>query len=163
MNSNLQGGSVVLDAEGLSRIITKDHYMLALLKRTRANEVPIVISAVTLVEVIHPRTNRAALAWTLSQLRVEPVTEALSLTAANLLQAAGKHGHTHALDAIVCATALAEKGMATIYTPTKAEGRTNLFVLPKPRKVLRRVVPSTSDPGDIKALVSSRATVVPLH
>jgi len=133
MNSNLQGGSVVLDAEGLSRIITKDHYMLALLKRTRDNEVPIIVSAVTLVEVIHPRTNRSALAWTLSQLRVEPVTEALSLAAANLLQAAGKHGHTHALDAIVCATALSEQGMATIYT---------------------------SDPDDIESLVTERATVV---
>ena len=136
MNSNRGNGPVVLDAEGLSHIITKDHYMLTLLEETRATQVPIVISAVTLVEVVHPRINRAALVWTLSRLRVEPVTEDLSLAAANLLQAAGKHGHTHALDAIVCATALAAQGHATIFT---------------------------SDPTDIEALVAGRATVVPLH
>ena len=136
MTSNLDGGSVVLDAEGLSRAVTRDPYMQTILRRAISNNVPIVVSAVTLVEVIHPRINRSALAWTLSRLRIEPVTEDLSLTAANLLQAAGKHGHTHALDAIVCATALAEQGMATIYT---------------------------SDPDDIKTLVAGRATVVPLH
>jgi len=105
-------------------------------KRALANEVPVVISAVTLVEVIHPKINRAALAWILSQVSVEPVTKQLSLAAAELLQAAGKHGHAHALDALVCATALAEEGVATIYT---------------------------SDPNDIEALVAGRATVVPLH
>ena len=136
MNLGLRGGPVVLDAEGLSRVVRHDPSMDALLKAARYNRVPIVISAVTLVEVIHPKINRSALAWTLSRLRVEPVTEELSLAAANLLQAAGKHGHTHALDAIVCATALSEQGMATIYI---------------------------SDPGDIKAFVAGRATVVPLH
>ena len=136
MNSELRGGPVVLDAEGLSRAIILDSYMQFVFRNARSNKIPIVISAVTLVEVIHPKINRAALAWTLSQLRVEPVTEELSLNAAGLLQAVGKHGHTDALDAIVCATALAEPGMATIFT---------------------------SDPDDIEALVAGRATVVPLH
>jgi len=136
MNPDLRGGSVVLDAEGLSRLVTHDHYMYTLLKDIRTNQVPVIISAVTLVEIVHPRINRAALEWTLSQVTVVPVTKRLSLAAASLLQDAGKHGHTHALDAIVCATALATQGHATIYT---------------------------SDPGDIEALVADRATVVPLH
>ena len=126
----------MLDAEGFSRLVMRDHYMYTLLMDVQTNQVPIIISAVTLVEVIQPRTNRAALAWTLSQVTVEPVTKDLSLAAVALLQAAGKHGHTHALDAIVCATALAAEGHATIFT---------------------------SDPTDIKALVAGRATVVPLH
>ena len=153
----------MLDAEGFSRLIARDPYMQTIVARMLSNEVPVIISAVTLVEVIHPRINRAALAWTLSQITVVPVTKDLSLAAADLLQTTSKHGHTHALDAIVCATALSEQGMATIYTPTMAEGITNSFVMPKPRKVLRRVAPSTSDPTDIEALVAGRATVVPLH
>lgn len=136
MSPSLRGGSVVLDAEGLSRVIRHDPSMDALLKVARSNKVPIIISAATLVEVIHPRIDRAALLWTVSRLQVEPVTKDISFMAADLLQAAGKQGHTHALDALVCATALAEKGMATIFT---------------------------SDPTDIKALVAGRATVVPLH
>ena len=136
MNDDVRGGSVVLDAEGLSREIAFDPYMQYIFKNARSNGVPIIISTVTLVEVIHPRINRAALMWTLSQINAQPVTKELSFAAADLLQAAGKHGHTDALDALVCATALAEHGMATIYT---------------------------SDPTDIKALVAGRATVVPLH
>ena len=136
MNSGLKGGLVVLDAEGLSRTISRDPYMQYVFNNVRNNDVPIIISAVTLVEVIHPKINRAALSWTLSRLRVEPVTEQLSLAAADLLQAARRHGHTHTLDALVCATALAQVGHTTIYT---------------------------SDPDDIEALVAGRATVVPLH
>ena len=136
MNASLDGSHVILDAEGLSRLIRRDAYMYGILMEAGINQVPIIISAITLVEVIHPKLNRAALAWTLSNLTVQPVTKQLSLAAADLLQAAGKHGHTHALDAIVCATALAEQGMATIYT---------------------------SDPSDIETLVAGRATVVPLR
>ena len=136
MNSLPHNGPLVLDAEGLSLTLARDPYMQTIIEEALVNKVPVIISAVTLVEVIHPRTNRAALAWTLSQLTVEPATQDLSLAAASLLQTAGKHGHTHALDALVCATALAAEGHATIYT---------------------------SDPDDIKALVAGRATVVPLH
>ena len=150
MNSPSYTGPLVLDAEGLSLALARDPYMQTIVEGALVNKVPVIISAVTLVEVVHPRTNRAALAWTLSQLTVEPATEALSLAAANLLQAAGKHGHTHALDALVCATALAAQGHATIYTPTKAEGRTNSFVMPKPRKVLRRVAPRHPTPPTLR-------------
>ena len=136
MNFSFQGGPIVLDSEGFSHAVTREPYMLGLMREALRNEVPVIISAVTLVEVVHPRTNRSSLAWTLSQITVEPVTKDLSLAATALLQAAGKHGHTHALDALVCATALTTKGHSTIYT---------------------------SDPTDIKALVAGRATVVTLH
>jgi hypothetical protein len=62
---------------------------------------------VTLVEVIHPGINRAALDWTFSRLVIEPVTEVLARHAAALLAETGRHGHQHAIDAVVCATALA--------------------------------------------------------
>ena len=75
-----------------------------------------ITSAASLVEVIHPRINDAALKWTLSRLRVEPVTPALAQSAATLLRAAGLHGHTYAIDAMLCATALAQPGRTTILT-----------------------------------------------
>lgn len=63
-----------------------------------------------------PRINDAALKWTLSRLRVEPVTQALAQSAAGLLRAAGVHGHKYAIDAMLCATALAQPGHVTILT-----------------------------------------------
>jgi class 3 adenylate cyclase len=69
-----------------------------------------------LVEVIHPRIDDAALKWTLSRLRVEPVTQALAQSAAALLRDAGLHGHKYAIDAMLCATALAHPGRVTILT-----------------------------------------------
>ncbi|GCB47421.1 hypothetical protein SNL152K_4726 [Streptomyces sp. NL15-2K] len=44
------------------------------LTAARDADLPVVTSAAVLVEVIHPRINDAALRWTLSRLRVEPVT-----------------------------------------------------------------------------------------
>ncbi len=73
-------------------------------------------AAAVLVEVIHPRINDAALRWTLSRLRVEPVTQTLAQSAAALLRTAGLHGHQYAIDATLCATALAQPGRVTILT-----------------------------------------------
>jgi hypothetical protein len=73
-------------------------------------------AAAVLVGVIHPRIDDAALRWTLSRLRVEPVTQALAQSAATLLRAAGLHGHEYAIDAMPCAAALAQQGRVTILT-----------------------------------------------
>lgn len=69
-----------------------------------------------LVEAIHPRINDAAFKWTLSPLRVEPVTHALARSAADLLRVAGLHGHKYAFDAMLCTTALARHGRVTTLT-----------------------------------------------
>ena len=100
------------------------------------NRVPVIVSAATLVEVITNKTNLAALQWAISKVRVVPVSKGIALAAATLLKNAGLHGQQHTVDAIVCATALAEPGHATIFT---------------------------SDPTDIKKLVNGVATVVTLR
>jgi predicted nucleic acid-binding protein len=92
-----------------------------------------VTSAATLVEVIHPRLNRAAFEWTLSRIVVQPVTEDLARQAARLLGDAGLHGHRHALDALLAATALSSPGPALVLT---------------------------SDPDDIEKLCGDRAAAV---
>jgi DNA polymerase III epsilon subunit-like protein len=94
------------------------------------------VSAATLVEVIHPRLDRAAFNWTLSTLTVAPVTKSVSLRAADLLLGAGRSGHDAALDALVCATALQAGARPTIFT---------------------------SDPNDIRALAGEHTVIVALR
>lgn len=57
-----------------------------------------------------------ALEWTLSRLVVEPLTEPLARHASALLGDAGLHGHKYAIDAMLCATALAAPGPVTVLT-----------------------------------------------
>ncbi|GGK62869.1 PIN domain-containing protein [Streptomyces flaveus] len=109
-------GALVLDSEGLAKAVQRDREVQEWLTAAREADLPVVTSAAVLVEVIHPRINDAALRWTLSLLRVEPVTQALAQSAAALLREAGLHGHKYAIDAMLCATALQHPGRVTILT-----------------------------------------------
>ncbi|MCF2129498.1 DNA-binding protein [Strepomyces sp. STD 3.1] len=109
-------GALILDSDGLAKAVQRDREVHEWLTAARDTDLPVITSAAVLVEVIHPRINDAALRWTLSRLRVEPVTQALAQSAAALLRAAGLHGHTYAIDAMLCATALAHPGRLTILT-----------------------------------------------
>ncbi|MFE3825892.1 hypothetical protein [Streptomyces sp. NPDC059092] len=66
------------------------------------------MGANTIVEVGHSRTNVPRLNWTLSRIKVEPVTEQAAKAAAALLKGAGPHGHRYAVDAAVVEVALRE-------------------------------------------------------
>lgn len=129
------GGTLVLDSEGLARAVLRDRAVTAWLALARADDLRVITSAATLVEVTHPRVNRPALEWTLSRLVVEPVTESVARHASSLLADAGLHGHKHAIDAMLCATALTSPGTVTVLT---------------------------SDPEDLTALCGSRITVIKL-
>ncbi|MFE2022132.1 PIN domain-containing protein [Streptomyces sp. NPDC059499] len=109
-------GALILDSEGLAKAVQRDREVHEWLAAAREADLPAVTSAAVLVEVIHPRVNDSALKWTLSRLRVEPVTQALAQSAAALLRAAGLHGHKYAIDAMLCATALGLPGRVTILT-----------------------------------------------
>ncbi|WP_019887984.1 PIN domain-containing protein [Streptomyces purpureus] len=127
------GGTLVLDSEGLAKAVLRDREVTGWLALARADDLRVITSAATLVEVVHPRINRPALDWTLSRIVVEPVGEPVARRAAALLADTGLHGHKHAIDAMLCATALAAPGPATVLT---------------------------SDPEDIAALCGDRVTVV---
>ncbi|WP_329114915.1 PIN domain-containing protein [Streptomyces sp. NBC_01353] len=107
-------GALILDSEGLAKAVHRDREVHEWLTAARDADLPVITSAAVLVEVIHPRINEAALKWTLSRLRVEPVTQALAQSAATLLRSAGLHGHKYAIDAMLCATALTQPGRITI-------------------------------------------------
>lgn len=127
------GGTLVLDSEGLAKAVLRDRTVTTWLALARTDDLRVITSAATLVEVVHPRINRPALEWTLSRIVVEPVTEAIARHASALLTDAGVHGHKYAIDAMLSATALAAPGPATILT---------------------------SDPDDLTALCRGRATVI---
>ncbi|WP_327162490.1 DNA-binding protein [Streptomyces zaomyceticus] len=127
------GGTLVLDGEGLARAVLRDREVTTWLALARADDLRVVASAATLVEVMHPRINRAALEWTLSRLVVEPVTDAIARRAAALLAENGLHGHEYAIDAMVAATALAAPGPVSVLA---------------------------SDPEDLIVLCGGRATVI---
>ncbi|MEW1900469.1 MULTISPECIES: PIN domain-containing protein [unclassified Streptomyces] len=99
--------SLVLDSEALSLLLRDDRKMAARVEASRQVGVPVLVSALTIVEAVHGKTDLARLKWVLSRLRVEPVSQEDSLTAVQLLQdAGGLHGHKYAIDALVAALAL---------------------------------------------------------
>ncbi|WP_431968154.1 type II toxin-antitoxin system VapC family toxin [Nocardia sp. bgisy134] len=133
MSAAAPGGTLVLDSEGLSKAVLRDRAITSWLALARADDLRVITSAATIVEVIHPRIKRPALEWILSRLVVEPITEEIARHAATLLGQAGLHGHKHAIDAMLCATALSAPGPTTILT---------------------------SDPDDLTALCGAKVTVM---
>lgn len=125
--------TLVLDSGGLAKAVVRDRELTAWLAAARAEDERVITSAATLVEVIHPRIDRRSLDWVISRLTVEPVTAEIARHAGRLLERAGLHGHRHAIDAMLAATALSARGPTTVLT---------------------------SDPDDIAALCGSQVTIV---
>ncbi|MFD6935706.1 PIN domain-containing protein [Streptomyces goshikiensis] len=99
--------SLVLDSEALSLLLRNDRRMAARIEASRQVGVPVLVSALTIVEAAQGKTDLARLKWVLSRLRVESVSPEDSLTAVALLRdAGGLHGHKYAIDALVAALAL---------------------------------------------------------
>ena len=128
-----RSGTLVLDCEGLSKVVTDDREVMALVRGAEKEDMRVVTSVLTLIEAHHPRVNSARFNWAVSRLNVDPVTEEIGRTAMALLIDAGLHGHKYAIDAVVAATALHA---------------------PKPAVVV------TSDPEDLAMLCGERVRIV---
>ncbi|MFD6437572.1 DNA-binding protein [Streptomyces venezuelae] len=108
--------TVALDSEGLSAWIAQDRKILAMFQVFHAMGADFVVGANTIVEVGHARLNMPRLHWALSRLKVEPVTEGAAKASAELLKAAGLHGHKYAIDATVAELALRQPGPVAMLT-----------------------------------------------
>ncbi|MCT9076382.1 DNA-binding protein [Streptomyces fulvoviolaceus] len=108
--------TVVLDSEGLSAWVAQDRKILAMFQVFHEMGSDLVVGANTIVEVSHSRVNLSRLRWALSRVKVEPVTEGAAKAAAQLLKAAGLHGHKYAIDATVAEAALRQPGPVAILT-----------------------------------------------
>ncbi|MFI1417336.1 DNA-binding protein [Streptomyces sp. NPDC020731] len=99
--------SLVLDSQALSLLLRNDRQVITRIEAARRVGVPVLVSALTVVEAVYGKTDTARLHWVLSRLQVQDVTHADSLTAVRLLsEAGGLHGHKYAIDALVAAMAL---------------------------------------------------------
>jgi hypothetical protein len=127
-------GALLLDSQGLSLLLAGDRFVQGLVAEALKARRPAVVSALTIVETVHKRTDEKRLDWFLSRLRVEGVDPADSKVAVRLLLESGvPRAHEHAIDALLAALAL---------------------------RLARRTVVVTSDPGDWELLAGGRVGIV---
>ena len=110
------GGTLILDCEGLSRLIARDREVMRILADGTDAGYDRVIAAPTLLEASHGKINRSRWNFVLSQLRIEPLTVELAKEAAELLQRTDLHGHKYAIDAMVAVTAMRQPGPVVLLT-----------------------------------------------
>ncbi|MET7289649.1 PIN domain-containing protein [Streptomyces sp. NPDC005573] len=109
--------SLVLDSQALSLLLRNDRRTITRTEAARRVGVPVLVSALTVVEAVCGKTDTARLNWLLSRLQVQDVTQADSLTAVQLLSDAdGLHGHKYAIDALVAAMALRSPAPVLVLT-----------------------------------------------
>ncbi|MFD4577006.1 DNA-binding protein [Streptomyces sp. NPDC058417] len=109
--------SLILDSEALSLLLRNDRQTITRIEAARRVGVPVLVSALTVVEAVHGKTDTARLRWLLSRLQVQDVTQADSLTAVQLLaDAGGLHGHKYAIDALAAAMALRSPAPVLVLT-----------------------------------------------
>lgn len=125
---------LVLDSEGVSKAASKDPSVQAWLERARELDADVVVSAVTLAELVRGVARDAGVNRVVEAADVRPADEQLARRAGRLLGRAGSHA---TIDALVAATAL---------TVRERNGSAQCVVL-------------TSDPGDLAALVSEESGV----
>lgn len=133
------GGTLVLDSEGLSKLAAGDSRARAYLETARLRGARVVVSAVTLTEVLRGGPRDASVHRVLSRIVVMPVTPELGRTAGELLGAAGMSGHRCAIDAVVAATAL-QQGRPVVLLTSDPDDLTRLVEEPGHPKDQRVVV-----------------------
>nr|WP_107092321.1 hypothetical protein [Streptomyces sp. NRRL B-1140] len=106
----------VLDCEALSRVVLGDRAMLARLKDAHRSGIRVVTSSMTLIEACHGRVKRAAWAWAMARVVVEPVTREVAEAAVTLLQDTGLHGHKYAIDAALAVIASRQPAGVVLFT-----------------------------------------------
>jgi predicted nucleic acid-binding protein len=102
----VDGGTLVLDSEGLAKLAAGDAHAHAYLQSARARRARVAVSAITLTEVVRGGARDAPVHRVLSRVTVLPVTAQIARHAGELLGATGLSGHRCAIDAVVAATAL---------------------------------------------------------
>ncbi|AXG78030.1 PIN domain-containing protein [Streptomyces paludis] len=109
-------GTLVLDCEGLSKLVSDDEPAVALVSEARRRGMEVVISALTIIEAAHRRTDKARLAWILSGVRIVHIGDEEAKAASELLISTGLHGHKYAIDATVAEMALRQQRPVVMLT-----------------------------------------------
>lgn len=108
------GGTVVLDADAVTKAASNDRRVQAFLTSARKRDARVVVSTITLAEVLRGGRRDASAHRVLNRITHIPVTADLGRAAGGLLGSAKVADAT--VDAIVAATALAEPGPVVVLT-----------------------------------------------
>lgn len=106
-------GALVLDSEGVSRGAARDPGLRAMLEAAEQDGRGVVVSAVTLAEVLRGHPRDARVHRLLKSCRVEPVSERIGRSAGEIL---GRTRRDDTVDAVVAATAAAQPYPAVVGT-----------------------------------------------
>ncbi|MET7521288.1 DNA-binding protein [Streptomyces sp900116325] len=109
-------GTLVLDCEGLSKLVSDHEPVVALVAEARKRGMEVTISALTIIEAAHRRTEKARLAWVLSGVRIVHIGDEEAKAASAMLINAGLHGHKYAIDAAVAEMALRQRRPVVMLT-----------------------------------------------
>jgi predicted nucleic acid-binding protein len=129
------GGTLILDAEGVTKAAANNQRVLAHLAVALRRQARVIVSTVTLAEVLRGSPCDAPVRRVLNRVSREPVTENLGRAAGALLGAT-RLPRTATVDAVVAATALDQPGPVLILT---------------------------SDPGDLTTLTQARDDIAVAH
>lgn len=110
-------GALVLDSEGLAQAVQRGPEVQAWLTAAREADLPVITSAAVLVEVIHPGSTTQHWGGRCPGCGSSPLHRPSPSPLPPCCRTAGLHGHKYAIDAMLCATALAaQPGRVTILT-----------------------------------------------
>jgi predicted nucleic acid-binding protein len=115
------GGTLVLDAEGLSKLAADDAAAYAYAKAAYRRHSTVVTAASTLSEVLRGTARDASVHRVLSRVEVVPIDQQAGRAAGELLGRAGMSGHRCALDALLAVVALAQPRPAVLLTSDPAD------------------------------------------
>ena len=110
------GGTLVLDAEGLSKLAAGNARARAYLETALVRRARVAVSAITLTERLRGGPRDAPVHRVLSRITVVPLSAETGRHAGELLGTAGLSGHRCAIDAVVAATALERERPVVLLT-----------------------------------------------
>jgi hypothetical protein len=102
------GGTLVLDADGLTRLASKDRGTQVRFEAARMHRSRIVTAASTLTEVLRGGPRDAPFHHWLKLITVIPVDQEYGRAAGELLGRTGLSGHRCAMDALLAVVAMAQ-------------------------------------------------------
>ena len=108
------GGTLVLDAHGVTQAASNDQQVQAFLTAARARDARVVVSTITLTEVLRAGPRDTDIHRVLNRVSHIPLTPTLARAAGELLGATGLNDATTA--AVIAATALSQPGPLVILT-----------------------------------------------
>lgn len=134
LRTGIAGGTLVLDADGLTKLALQDRAAQRRFAAAQAHRSKIVTAASTLTEVLRGSPKDAAVHRLLKLVTVIPISYELGRAAGELLGRSKLSGHRCALDALLAVVALTQPRPVVLLTSDPRDLGTLTEELDRPRK-----------------------------